>query len=59
MIYIMNEAIVGIIIGIIIIAVLWPYFSLCDLNHLSGIEDELRGIKKELEKLNEGIRKRN
>ena len=55
----MNEAIVGIIIGVVIIAVLWPYFSLCDLSHLRGIEDELGEIKKELEKLNEGIRSGN
>ena len=55
----MNEAIVGIIVGIVIIAFLWPYFSLCDLNHLSGIEKELREIKKEMEKINEGLRKRN
>lgn len=55
----MNEAILGIIIGVIVIAFLLPYFSLYDLNNLSDIRDELRGIKKEMEKINEGLRKRN
>ena len=55
----MNEVILAIIIGVVIVAFLLPYFSLYDLNNLSGIRDELREIKKEMEKINEGLRKRN
>lgn len=51
--------IAGIIAGIIIVVFLWPYFSLCDLSNLSGIKEELREIKKEMEKINEGLRERN
>ena len=35
---------------------LWPYFS---LTYLRDIANELEGIKEEMEKLNEGICKRN
>lgn len=55
----MKDIITIIFIGLIIVLFLSPYFSLWDLNNLCGIKDELGEIKKELEKLNEGIRKRN
>ena len=54
-----KEVLGMIFIGGMIALFLVPYFSLWDLNQLSGIKDELREIKKELEKLNDGIRRKN
>ena len=55
----MKDVIVAIFIGFIFVLFISPYFSLWDLKDLGGIKDELEEIKKELGKLNEGIRKRN
>ena len=55
----MMEVLGGIIIGSIIVLFLSPYFCLWHLQNLDGIENELIEIKKELEKLNEGIRRGN
>ena len=55
----MKDVTAVIFISFIFILFLSPYFSLWDLKDLGGIKDELKEIKKELEKLNEGICKRN
>ncbi len=48
----MKEILAGIILGGIIVLFLTPYFSLLALK---DIANELQRIRKELEKLNEGI----
>ena len=55
----MKEIISGIILGLLVVFFISPYFSLWDLKDLSSIVSELRDIKKEMEKLNEGLRERN
>lgn len=51
-----NYGIIGLFALGFVCFMLWPYFS---LTYIKDIANELEGIKKELEKLNEGIRKRN
>ena len=52
----MKETMLGLLIGIVFVICISPYFSLWnlrDLNKLDDIKTELEGIKKELRKLNE------
>lgn len=52
----MQEVILGILIGIVFLIFISPYFSLWNLKDLDKLDDirtELEGIKKELRKLNE------
>lgn len=51
-----DYGIIGLFALIFVCFMFWPYFS---LTHLSDIADELDNIRKELEKLNEGIRRKN
>jgi len=55
----MIEVLGEIVIGSIIVLFLSPYLCLWYLRNLDGIENALIEIKKELEKLNEGIRRGN
>ena len=48
--------IVGLFALFFICFMLWPYFS---LTYIKDIANELNDIKKELEKLNEGVRRKN
>ena len=52
----MKEAVFGIIVGGILVLFLSPYFSLWNLK---DIVNELQRIREEMEKLNEGIRRKN
>ena len=52
----MKDTIIGLIVGLIIMIFLWPYFSLLCIK---DIANELSDIKKELEKINERFCKRN
>jgi len=52
----MKEIFAGIIVGSIFVLFLSPYFCLWNLK---DIVDELKRIREELEKLNEGIRRKN
>lgn len=51
-----NYVVVGLFALIFVCFMFWPYFS---LTYLKDISNELNNIKKELEKLNEGIRSGN
>lgn len=46
----MKEALGGILVGLVIVALVTPYFSLLNLRDLGGIKDELREIKEILKK---------
>ena len=48
--------VVGLFALIFVCFMLWPYFS---LTYLKDISNELERIKEEMEKLNEGIRRKN
>ena len=51
-----DYVVVGLFALIFVCFMFWPYFSLM---YLKDISNELNNIKKELEKLNEGIRSGN
>jgi len=51
-----DYVVVGLFALIFVCFMFWPYFS---LTYLKDISNELNNIKKELEKLNEGIRRKN
>lgn len=52
----MKEILAGIVVGGIFVLFLSPYFSLWNLK---DIANELKRIREELEKINEGIRSGN
>ena len=52
----MKEIFAGIIVGSIFVLFLSPYFSLWNLKDIAR---ELKRIREELEKINEGIRRKN
>ena len=51
----MNEFIIGLFALGLVCFIAWPYYS---LTNLKDIAVELNELRKELEKLNEGIRRR-